>query len=117
MKTTKKEFETFKKEFMRWIKKLELGEYRIDFFLDSLDDCFSEITINHMGRAAQVSLSDNISGRDRKAGHSIKSHAKHEAIHLLIGRLGWLGEDRYITKGDIYEEQEKVVRKLENVLD
>lgn len=117
MKTTKKEFEIFKREFMRWVKKLELGEYRIDFFLDSLDDSFSEITMNHMGRAAQVSLSDNISKRDRKAGHSIKSHAKHEAIHLLIGRLGWLGADRYIREGELYEEQEKIVRKLEVILD
>ena len=117
MQTTKKEFEVFKEEFMRWIDKLGINEYRIDFFLDPLDDSFAEITINHMGRAVKVALSDNISKRDRSAGHDIKSHAKHEALHLLIGRLCWLGEERHLSDGAIYEESEKLVRKLEDLLD
>ncbi len=46
----------------------------------------------------------------------IRASAKHEAIHLLVGRLEQDGRYRYSSESEIYEATEGLVHRLENLI-
>ena len=115
MKTSKAYFERFKTEFLRWRDLLGLTQYRIVFHHIKMEDHYAGLKINEKGKLAEVSLCTVINNLAVDDGP--EAHAKHEAIHLLIHRLGWLGGCRYITDDDLEEECEAVVTRLEKVLE
>jgi hypothetical protein len=116
MKTSKKYFERFKAEFLRWQKELGLTQYRIDFFHEKLDCLYAAMTVWEKEKAARVSLATEISKDSAKIDPGPEEHARHEVLHLLIHRLSWLGGCRYITDDDLHEESEAIVVRLEKVL-
>lgn len=116
MKTSKAYFKRFKKEFLRWRDALGLTQYRIDFFHEKLDCLYAGITVWEKDKTARVSLNTEFSKESFKIDEGPEAHARHEAIHLLIHRLSWLGGCRYITDDDLWEECEAVVVRLEKVL-
>ncbi len=116
MKTSKKYFERFKTEFLRWQQLFGLTQYRIDFFHEKLNCRYAEMTIWEAEKAAKVTLSTEISKSSVMVDEGPEAHAKHEVIHLLINRLSWLGSCRYITDDDLGEECEAVVTRLGKVL-
>jgi len=119
MKTSKKDFEIFKKEFMRWVEIFGLKGHHLNFRLEPLrtnnSDSFryAEIDICEEGKWANVTLNINQNGSNKTR---VKQHAKHEAIHLLIHKIGWIGKCRYLNDGEIDNEDERLVRILEKVL-
>lgn len=117
MKTSKAYYERFKKEFLRWQQLLGLTQYRIDFFHEDLDGNYAEINANELTKAVRISLNTKISSDNAKADTGPESHARHEAIHLLLHRLMWLGQCRYIESTDLNEEWEAIVVRLEKVLE
>ena len=48
--------------------------------------------------------------------NELKKIAKHEIIHILIGRLTCLSDKKYITDDERYEAVEELVVKLEKLL-
>jgi len=116
MKTSKAYFEKFKAEFLRWQKELGLTQYRIDFFHEKLDRNYAEISPHELEKAVRVSLNTEISKDSARVDDGPEKHAKHEAIHLLLNRLVWLGGCRYIEGADLNEEWEAIVVRLEKVL-
>ena len=116
MKTSRAYFEKFKTEFLHWQKELGLMQYRIDFFHEKLDRNYSEIYVRELEKAARVSLSTEINKDSAKIDKGPEIHAKHEAIHLLLHRLMFLGGCRYIETTDLNEEWESIVVRLDKVL-
>ena len=114
MKTSKAYFEKFKAEFLRWRDVFGLTQYRIDFILKEMKDDYACIQIWEKEKIATVMLTTVIKNKQLDSGP--EAHAKHEAIHLLIHRLGWLGGSRYITDDELDEEAEAIVTRLEKVL-
>jgi len=118
MKTSKKYFERFKTAFLFWQKELGLTQYRVIFYHQLLkyeeETYFAQLVVGEKNKLAQVSLTTNI--KDPKNDDGPESHAKHEAIHLLLHRLRWLGGCRYIESTDLDEEWEAIVVRLEKVL-
>ena len=120
MKTSKAYFNRFKKEFLRWQRLLGLTQYRIDFFHESLRQAdgttyYAQAEIFESDKFVKVTLTTQI--KDSSIDTGPESHARHEAIHLLIHRLTWLAESRFnLTSGDIDEEAEAIVVRLEKVL-
>jgi len=114
MKTSEKYFERFKEAFLYWQEKLGLTQYEIFFHHHCEDGFYAEIKVDEKGKAADVFLAAKI--KNPKADAGPKSHAKHEALHLLLHRLGWLGECRYIDPDQLFDETEGIVRRLEKVL-
>lgn len=114
LKTTNRDFEQFKAEFLRWTDKLGLHGYQIYFELTKLDG-YAQIYIDEEGKCATVRLTTEVSGLDAEY-YDFKKHAKHEAIHLLLNRMRVLGYDRYLPKDGLEDEWEKLVRVLEKVL-
>lgn len=117
MKTSKAYFGRFKKEFLRWQQLLGLTQYRIDFFHEKLDNLFAGMTVWEKDKIARVSLATEISKDSTNIDPGPEEHAKHEAIHLLIHRLSWLGGCRYIKDDELAEEAEAIVVRLEKVLE
>lgn len=116
MKVSKAYFNRFKKAFLYWQREFGLTQYEISFFQKYLKYSYSEIKIKEIGKIADVFLTTKISGLDKEADIGPEENAKHEAIHLLLYRLVWLGSARYIEQTDINEEWEAIVRRLEKVI-
>jgi len=114
MKTTKADFKLFKETFLMWQQRLGLTQYDTYFQHMELDGKYAEICIDHLGKVATVRL--NIDSANEGPQMDVRIHARHEAIHLLLSRLSWLGQARYIETQDLEEEEEAIVRRLEKVL-
>jgi hypothetical protein len=115
MKTTKRDFAAFKKAFLRWQRDLNRQEYTAYFEHCPLkNDAVANLSTNHRGKVcvARLATSNSLDREDFDA----ESIGKHEAIHLLIGRLSWLGSCRFLADDEIGEEDEAVVSVLERVL-
>lgn len=117
VKISKQYFERFKKAFVEWQYKLGLTQYRIDFFHEYLEKSYSEIYVNEEEKTVRVSLTKKLNSDSVKSDEGPEKHAQHEALHLLLHRLLWLGQSRYIERTDLHEEWETLVRRLQKVLE
>ena len=109
-----KNFSQFKKEFKKYQDRFELNNYKVYYAHCPLDS-FAEITISQVDMVATVRLTSKLDGLDKKVFNP-KKHAKHEALHLLIGRLESNGRHRYISNDEMYEATEELARKLDRLI-
>jgi hypothetical protein len=117
MVTTKKQFELFKAEALKWIKIFEMSDFNIYFVHEKLDYAYANILTDYMGCSATIRFSTDWDDSARKiSDEEIKQTAKHECIHLLLGNLANLGESRFITKDEFRKAEESLVRKLEKII-
>lgn len=114
MKTSKSQFNRFKKAFLYWVDKFGLKGYKIYFYHKPREDYYAELSVNESGKAVTVIYSSIVKEKDQDPGP--ESHAKHEAIHLLLHKLVWLGGCRYLTSEEIDQEYESVAIILEKLL-
>jgi len=102
------------KDFQRYFKEYQklfgLLGYQVYFERKSLESGFASIVINQTDMVATVKLNNNTPDKPFK---DIKKSAKHEAIHLLIGRLG---RSQYLSENEIYEASEELIHKLEGLI-
>ena len=115
-KTSKAEFNRFKKAFVEWQEILNLKCYQVYFYHEKLDGYYASIEVNEKGKVADVYYATEMSGNAYRQRAGAEADAKHEAVHLLLHRIGWLGEERYTASDEIHGEAEKLVRILEKVL-
>ena len=114
-KKESRELVTFKREFERYQNLFGLTGYKIYFEHVPLNDNFAQINCNQHDMCAAVRLNS-------EPHPAIKSHsnpkrsAKHEAIHLMLNKITDLATQRYIKQGEIYEAEEELVYKLENLI-
>ena len=113
--TTNKDFIAFRSEFKKWQKIFGLTGYRVYFDHEPLGDSFADMNIDQTNMVATIRLNSKLSDKD-KPHKDIKRSAKHEAIHLLIGRLEMNGRYRYSTAEEIYEATEELVFRLEGLI-
>jgi hypothetical protein len=107
--------ELFKSEFEKWQKKFGLTGYKCYFKYERLESHFAEITISQDNMVVTVRLNSRLSAKDKQF-EDIKTSAKHEAIHLLIGRLEQNARWRFASTEEIYESSEELVHRLENLI-
>jgi len=110
-----KDFELFQKEFKKWQKLFGLTGHKVYFKYEPLDGRFAEIAITSGVMVATVRLNSNLPDKD-KPFKDIKRDAKHEAIHLLLGRLEGNARYRYSSEAEIDEASEELVNKLEGLI-
>ena len=112
MKTTKKQYELFKTECRKWIDKFQLNDYDVFFQWGYIEDADARTTIQGECGNATIAFSEDVNFIDRKATEYIKELAKHEVIHCLLGRYDYLARNRYVSKQELDDEAEHLVRKL-----
>jgi len=110
-----KDFELFQSEFRKWQTLFGLTGWAVYFKHESLERSFADIAINLEDMVATVRLNSDLPDKD-KPHKDIKRSAKHEAIHLLVGRLEFNGRYRFVSDGEISESSEELVRKLEGLI-
>ena len=114
MKTSKKYFEQFKAEFLRWLSLLGLTQYEIVFYHQKMKVNSAQVSINERAKLVEVCLSTELPKSDHVDGPLVQ--ARHEAIHVLTYRLRFLGGCRYISDDELDDEWEAITRRLEKVL-
>ena len=110
-----KDFSDFKRYFKEYQNLFGLSGYKVYFKHEELNKSFANITINLGEMVATVRLNNKLPDKD-KPHKDVKNDAKHEALHLLIGRLDLNASCRYATENEIYESAEELVHKLEGLI-
>jgi len=111
----RQDFELFQSEFKKWQQKFGLTGYKVYFKYEPLDNSFADIKINQSEMCVTARLNSNLPAKD-KPHKDVKRNAKHEALHLLVGRLEQNGRYRYCSECEIYEAAEELVFRLENLI-
>ncbi len=110
-----KDFAEFQREFKKYQQLMGLTGYKIYFKFEPLDSGYASISIDQTSMVATVRFDSECPATD-KPFRDIKMSAKHEAIHLLIGRLETRAKSRYVLDDEIYEATEEIVYKLEKLI-
>ena len=117
MKTSKKDFELFKKECRKWIDKLELNTYSVYFQQVPLDHEYAKTMTQYLSMQATMALASDWDTEVRPLNrYEIAKVAKHEAVHLLLSKMDTLATSRFVTKDELDQAEHEIVRKLENIL-
>lgn len=110
---TKKHFDTFKKEARRWIDRLGLLDWRIDYQFEECHQSLAECRRDYEGRCATLVLNP-FQERVKRKDVDVKARARHEVMHLLMAEVAWLNGKRCVTD-DIWSAAEHcVIRRLED---
>ncbi len=110
------DFKLFQKLFKEYQKKFGLTGYKAYFKYEPFGDGnFADIDINLSDMIATVRLNSSLSDEE-KSFRDIAEVAKHEALHLLMGRVTQNGKYRYISNAELGESIEELVFKLEDLI-
>ena len=115
MRTTVQDFEKFTNEVNYWVKTLGINGWKYYFKHQKLTDARASCSIDLTARVATFFLNKNFS--DKFTDVDICSSAKHEALHLLVGRLDCVARHRYINESETNEAVEELIRSLEKIID
>lgn len=113
--TTAKDFEIFKKEAELWIKRLGLVDWSIYF--SHVGDCpnaLASMMANIPNRGATINLSADWTGEGISVSQ-LRETAFHEVLELVLARLSYLGECRFLQDEEIPEERHNIIRRFENL--
>lgn len=116
-KPTKQDFEEFRAEFLRCVRILILDDWRITFEFKPIDDSFAEITIDSQGFSAWVTFNSKVMDKDQLSSYNPKRTARHEVSHLFHARLKYIGRCRFVRPDDFDEEDERLCRVMETLLE
>lgn len=120
MKTNKKDFEVFRKECRRLIDKWELNGWSVRFEHKKIGDREAAMHRDGSSHNATIALNTELEWgtfkEEKRKVEYLKELAKHETLHLLLGRLSYCGECRWVTDNEYDEAEEELVRKLIKII-
>jgi len=116
MKTSVADFHLFQSEFRKWQEKFGLSGYKVYYKHELLEDSFASIHINQGDMVVTVRYNSKLPSKDQPFKDP-KQSAKHEALHLLVGRLEMNAKYRYSSETEIYESVEELVHRLEQLVE
>lgn len=102
-------FDQFKAECEKWIDKFQVSDWNIAIINVPLDiENYADTVLDLESKSATIRFnSDNDEAHDL-----LKYYAKHEAVHILTGRLSSLAAERYCTATEMKEADEALVNVL-----
>ena len=109
MKTTKKDFEVFKKECEKWIEFFGLKDWRVEYEHRPLDNARADVEADIMNKWAVITMS-----KDQEDKKHIKESAFHEVCHLLHYGFDFIKKDKGHSEDVWDRECESFVRRMEN---
>jgi hypothetical protein len=114
MKTTKKQYDTFVNECVRLQKEWGLINWHIYFEHTDKVNGYADIgtCTNYV---CTVRMAKSIDKEEVKHFDPIKS-ARHEMIHLILGRLSDLAKSRNYTSSDYFDAEEECVLRLMSII-
>ncbi len=112
-KTTKKHFEIFKKEMLKWVNILGLTDWEWFFIHKSItEDAQASVRYNREGRLATVALEPYwyIPVKTRE----LQRTAFHETIEVLLADYVLVAASRQYNPSEEETERHRIIRRLEN---
>lgn len=116
MKTTKADFELFKKYCNEAVQKLGLVEWSLYYDRDNLEDAYARTYWKLAAGAATIVLATYWDDLRPKTDEEIRRLAYHEVMHVLMAPLLAEAEDRYTNQSAIDIAEHQIIRRLENIL-
>ena len=114
-KTTADDYKLFKSEATKWIDKFGLKEFGIEFRkVTEHDGSIAYVSFNNDYTAARISF--NTVWYSKPNAKEVKKTALHEVTHILTIKLEMLCMERFTTKDAIYDEIERIARRMENAI-
>ena len=116
METQQKQFEIFQEECQKWID--ALGLYDWDFYIDvdDLQDDRGQAIFDVMGKKAIIDIADKLEGCNGLECE-IRRCARHEILHILIGKLYILAKNREWNESEYIIEEHSIINRLNKVLE
>ena len=114
VKVKKEHFKVFKKEYKRRVKQFGINDWQIYIDQCKLDNARACLARNLKGRAATAWLTTEWDEKIKEK--DLKATAKHEALHLLIGRVAELAQQRFVSSSEFFEAEEELVQKLDRLI-
>ena len=108
MKTSKKQFMAFKAEALRYMKLLNLLDYKAYFELRKMDS-IARVDFNTAECSVKFTLCDDYHCEE---GFDPEKSARHEVWHLFHARLLDLACWRFVRRDEILECAERMARVL-----
>lgn len=109
------DFMLFQSEFKKWQQKFSLTNFTVYFIYEPIGARFAQIEVDYDNQVATVWLNSELS-KDNEPFKDIKIGAKHEALHLLLWQLEWIGKCRYVQPEEFVVATEGLVNKLEDLV-
>jgi len=107
-----KQFTLFKSECAKWLDRLSLHDWEVNYELSPIDGGLAWCSANLDGREATMGLNPDVKMTDAE----VRACAKHECLELLVAPLDTLASRRYVTPSDIECARHAIVRRLEHAL-
>jgi len=110
-KTTKKDFEKFRGFVHKYLKEFSLEFWDVYIHHEKLKlGVDANITLRILDSVASINL--NTESFSSITNELLDTWAKHEVIHILIGRMTELGKARLVTEDEFHAAEEELVRRL-----
>lgn len=120
--TSKRDFELFKKEFMKWYEIFGLMHVEVlfqhkfaDDDEDDAQDCYAYTTFDSVGMVSGVVLIKEWDDT-KPTKYLIKKTAFHECMEVFLFHLRDCANSRFIEPREIGEEFHRVIRTMEAVV-
>jgi hypothetical protein len=119
IRTTKAQFQQFKRDFMRYVKLYGLIEWRFDIVHADCGNAYSTVNANSPGKVVTVCF--NTVWCDRSGlpltRASIRATARHEANEMLVSDICDLIETPFKTRDQVEATRHALVRRLDNIIE
>lgn len=118
LKTTPKHFEIFKKECDRLLRVWGLDGWNVSYLHKKMGDRYAETYRRLTSRQATIALNTEWGVEDVRplSEKELNKLAKHEVLHVLLGRLGICAEARYVTETEVEEAEHEVIAHLLKII-
>lgn len=115
MRTTKADFEKFKEFVNKYLEEFNLDFWQVSIHLVKLKTgIYANILLQMLDSVASINLNTEFSIPITE--ELLSKCAKHEVIHILIGKVTELGKARLVTEDEFHAAEEELVRRLEKLL-
>lgn len=107
----------FEKEVRRYLAAFGLTEYQVFVKFDKLDGFYANSRTNPMGGNSTITLNTAWDNTMRPPSDiELSDTARHECCHVLCARLNDAALNRFVTKEEIDQAEEALVRRLEKLI-
>lgn len=113
--TTGEQFDLFVAECKRWLDYFGLKQWQVHYDIGDMDRTLADVTYDTLGMVATMRIAkerSNLSTSD----YEIKRSAFHEVCELLLAKMNFVANARYVQEDEIDIALHEIIRTLENTV-
>jgi len=114
--TTENQFKMFVKESRKWINIFNLNNWEFDFIHIRMENAIAKTVTNSVACSALVQLNTVWESDTQISTYEIKKTAFHEICEVLLARLKYLAEERFLAINEVDTEAHNIIHILEHVI-